>query len=89
MADYEPRHMIRCEQDHLVVLDVGTDTHELRGCPVCGAPCVFADGAGCGPPGDVAARPARHATVFRGGLEPGRGNLAGCSLTGARSAALR
>jgi hypothetical protein len=42
MADYEPRRMVRCERDHLVVLDAGTDTHELRGCPLCSAPCVFA-----------------------------------------------
>ena len=42
MADYEPRRMVRCGQDHLVVLDTGMDPHELRGCPVCGAPCVYA-----------------------------------------------
>lgn len=42
MAEYEPRRMIRCEQDHLVVLDEGIAMSELQGCPLCGAPCVFA-----------------------------------------------
>lgn len=42
MADYEPLHMVRCEQDHLVVLDAGTVMSQLQGCPMCGAPCVFA-----------------------------------------------
>jgi hypothetical protein len=66
MAGYESRRMVRCEQDHLVVLDVGMDPHELRGCPVCGAPCIYAGRCWVRQP-DLAATAARGAATWRAG----------------------
>ncbi len=61
MADYEPRRMVRCPQDHAVVLDARA-TNELRGCPICGTHRVFAGwcwgtAAGLADPGRGKAQP--------------------------------